>query len=168
MYDESRNDFWNEVFPQQWGSTHTHDIRPPYFEMLIRVIGGIKHQRALIHTLLRAVAISAIPLTDHLLILNLKCPVKNVCVCVWCVCVCVGILVGLIESSKGLLHPIFAKFLFYLASISLQADRTHLVLRRTAEWVCVWVCVCACFEGDVLNQSPSDVSYITFIAAVWP
>lgn len=37
---------------------------------------------------------------------------------------CMDILVKLIQSNKGLLHPIFVKFLFYLASISLQADRT--------------------------------------------
>lgn len=78
------------------------------------------------------------------------------------------ILVKLIQSNKGLLHPTFAKFLFYLASISLQADRTP---PRTSPRFPASVGVhahCSCFQRDVLSQSLSDVSYITFIAAVWP
>lgn len=38
--------------------------------------------------------------------------------------------------------------------------------RCTAKWVCA--CVHKSFESDVLSQSLSDISYITFIAAVWP
>lgn len=79
---------------------------------------------------------------------------------------CEDIPVELIQSNKGLLHPIFAKFLFYLASISLQAAKT--LLHCTAEGVRASARVCSCFEGDALSQSLSDVSYITFIAAVWP
>lgn len=80
----------------------------------------------------------------------------------------VCVLVELIQSNKGLLYPIFAKFLFYLASISLQADRTRLHTSPHCSTLCVCVHTCAFFEGDVLSQSLSDVSYITFIAVVWP
>lgn len=75
-----------------------------------------------------------------------------------------NILVELIQSNKGSLHPISVKFLFYLASICLQAAKT--VLHCAAESVCTCVHTCWCFEGDVLSQSLSDVSYISFIAAV--
>lgn len=66
----------------------------------------------------------------------------------------------LIQSNKRTANSLFPKLLFYLASISLQAAMTV--------QECVHVHVCPCFEGDVLNQSVCDVSYITFIAVLWP
>lgn len=70
------------------------------------------------------------------------------------------IMEDLIQSNKRRLIVYFPKLLFYLASISLQAAMTV--------QECVHVHVCPCFEGDVLNQSARDVSYITFIAVLRP
>lgn len=115
---------------------HHPNFTPPYFYRFVSVAGSTKHQRAPIETSIRSVAISVIPLSYHLLILSPDAPALSaseqlqlnnkrayvrVCERMWA---CVDLRVELIQSNKRLLHPIFAKFLFYLASISLRAFRT--------------------------------------------